>query len=182
MWGMGLRGAIRGKPLRSTISEVAPCPLDDVTDSSTLLRLTVCGWPILRMSRPRPASSMSPSSLTPTRGGSSLESQQDSACELRPGALEQALHDRRPASRGGLVHHSDRGVQCLSIKYTEHLAEAGIRTLRRNVDDSCDNALAETINGLYTVAATAARYPEEMLPLALPLRTCFNASAYKERS
>ena len=43
-----------------------------------------------------------------------------------PDALEQALHDRRPASRGGLVHHSDRGVQYVSIKYTERLTQAGI--------------------------------------------------------
>ncbi len=41
-------------------------------------------------------------------------------------ALEQALHDRRPVHRGGLVHHSDRGSQYVSIKYTERLAEAGI--------------------------------------------------------
>jgi putative transposase len=41
-------------------------------------------------------------------------------------ALEQALHDRRPAHRSGLTHHSDRGSQYVSIKYTERLAEAGI--------------------------------------------------------
>ncbi len=64
-------------------------------------------------------------------------------------ALEQALHDRRPASRGGLVHHSDRGAQYVSIKYTERLAEAGIEPSVGSVGDSYDNALAETINGLY---------------------------------
>ena len=46
--------------------------------------------------------------------------------ELVLDALEQALHDRRPVHRGGLVHHSDRGSQYVSIKYTERLAEAGI--------------------------------------------------------
>jgi len=46
-------------------------------------------------------------------------------------ALEQALYDRRPARRGGLIHHSDRGVQYVSIKYTERLAEAGNRAVRR---------------------------------------------------
>jgi putative transposase len=64
-------------------------------------------------------------------------------------ALEQALHERRPARGGGLVHHSDRGVQYLSIKYTERLAAAGIEPSVGSVGDSYDNALAETINGLY---------------------------------
>src|SRR5690606_25740576 len=64
-------------------------------------------------------------------------------------ALEQALHERRPVRGGGLVHHSDRGVQYVSIKYTERLAEAGIEPSVGSVGDSYDNALAETINGLY---------------------------------
>ena len=62
-------------------------------------------------------------------------------------ALEQALHARKPVS-GGLVHHSDRGVQYVSIKYTERLAEAGLVPSVGSVGDSYDNALAETINGL----------------------------------
>jgi transposase InsO family protein len=62
-------------------------------------------------------------------------------------ALEQALY-ARPHSEG-LVHHSDRGVQYLSIRYTERLAEAGIANSVGSVGDSYDNALAETINGLY---------------------------------
>ncbi len=64
-------------------------------------------------------------------------------------ALEQALYERRPAHQGGLVHHSDRGVQYVSIRYTERLAEAGIEPSVGSVGDSYDNALAETINGLY---------------------------------
>lgn len=63
-------------------------------------------------------------------------------------ALEQALHDRRPKS-GGLIHHSDRGSQYVSIRYTERLAEAGIEPSVGSKGDSYDNALAETINGLY---------------------------------
>jgi len=59
-------------------------------------------------------------------------------------ALEQALHDRRPTQRGGLVHHSDRGVQYVSIRYTERLAAAGIEPSVGSVGDSYDNALAET--------------------------------------
>lgn len=63
-------------------------------------------------------------------------------------ALEQAIHDRRPIHRGGLIHHSDRGSQYVSIKYTQRLAEAGIEPSVVSVGDSYDNALAETINGL----------------------------------
>ena len=51
-------------------------------------------------------------------------------------ALEQALYDRRPFRRGGLVHHSDRGVQYVSIRYTERLADAGIEPSVGSVGDS----------------------------------------------
>jgi transposase InsO family protein len=67
--------------------------------------------------------------------------------DLALDALEQALH-QRPRD-GDLVHHSDRGVQYLSIRYTERLAEAGIEASVGSVGDSYDNALAETINGTY---------------------------------
>jgi transposase InsO family protein len=74
-------------------------------------------------------------------------------------ALEQALHDRQPVHRGGLVHHSDRGSQYLSIKYTERLAEAGIEPSVGSVGDSYDNALAKTINGLYKAEVIHRRGP-----------------------
>ncbi len=74
-------------------------------------------------------------------------------------ALEQALHDRKPVSGGGLVHHSDRGVQYVSIKYTERLAEAGLVPSVGSVGDSYDNALAETINGLYKAEVIHRRGP-----------------------
>jgi transposase InsO family protein len=67
--------------------------------------------------------------------------------DLALDALEQAVYVRRGAN--GLVHHSDRGVQYLSIKYTERLAEAGIEPSVGSVGDAYDNALAETIIGLY---------------------------------
>ncbi|MCP2223413.1 transposase InsO family protein [Bradyrhizobium elkanii] len=60
---------------------------------------------------------------------------------------------------GGLVHHSDRGVQYVSIKYTERLAEAGIEPSVGSVGDSYDNALAETINGLYKAEVIHRRGP-----------------------
>jgi len=67
--------------------------------------------------------------------------------DLALDALEQALYSRPIDDR--LVHHSDRGVQYLSIRYTERLAEAGIETSVGSVGDSYDNALAESVNGLY---------------------------------
>lgn len=71
-------------------------------------------------------------------------------------ALEQALHDRRPV-RGGLVHHSDCDTQYVSIKYTDRLA--GVEPSVGSVGDSYDNALAETINGLYKAEVIWRRGP-----------------------
>jgi transposase InsO family protein len=67
--------------------------------------------------------------------------------DLALDALEQALHARPEIEQ--LIHHSDRGVQYLSIRYTERLAEAGIEPSVGSVGDSYDNALAETIIGLF---------------------------------
>lgn len=64
-------------------------------------------------------------------------------------ALNQAICQRAPSEADKLIHHSDRGSQYLSIKYTERLAEAGIDTSVGSVGDSYDNALAETIIGLF---------------------------------
>jgi transposase InsO family protein len=67
--------------------------------------------------------------------------------DLALDALEQALHARPEIEQ--LIHHSDRGVQYLSIRYTERLSEAGIEPSVGSVGDSYDNALAETIIGLF---------------------------------
>ncbi len=72
-------------------------------------------------------------------------------------ALEQALWSR--TKTGVLIHHSDRGCQYLSIHYTEKLAEAGIESSVGSVGDSYDNALAETINGLYKTEIIRRRGP-----------------------
>jgi len=77
--------------------------------------------------------------------------------ELVLDALEQALWSR--AGTDGLVHHSDRGSQYLSIRYTERLAEANIDSSVGSVGDSYDNALAETINGLYKTEVIRRRGP-----------------------
>jgi len=73
-------------------------------------------------------------------------------------ALEQALWARKGPFEG-LVHHSDRGVQYLSIRYTERLTEAGIATSVGSRGDSYDNALAETVNGLYKTELVHRRAP-----------------------
>lgn len=67
--------------------------------------------------------------------------------DLALDALEQALHARQDTQ--GLVHHSDRGTQYVAFRYTERLAEAGVERSVGSVGDSYDNALAESINGLY---------------------------------
>jgi transposase InsO family protein len=74
-------------------------------------------------------------------------------------ALEQALYARRPQGSAGLIHHSDRGSQYVSIRYTERLAEAGVEPSVGSVGDSYDNALAETINGLYKAELIHRRAP-----------------------
>jgi transposase InsO family protein len=84
-------------------------------------------------------------------------------------ALEQALYERQPAEGDGLIHHSDRGSQYVSIRYTERLAEAGIEPSVGSRGDSYDNALAETINGLYKAELIHRRAPwktKESLELA----------------
>ncbi|WP_336966251.1 IS3 family transposase [Sphingobium aquiterrae] len=161
MRDLGLQGVVRGKPVKTTMSDkAAPCPLDQVNrqfhaPAPNMLWVSdftyvatwsgfvyvafvidvyaryIVGW---RVSRTAHASFV-------------LD------------ALEQAIHDRRPVHRGGLIHHSDRGSQYVSIKYTERLAEAGIEPSVGSVGDSYDNALAETINGLYKAEVIHRRGP-----------------------
>jgi putative transposase len=150
MQTLGLQGAIRGKPARTTISDKAtPCPLDhvnrqfkaahpnalwlsDFTYVATWAGFVyvafvidayarrIVGWRVSRTAH----------------AGFVLD------------ALEQALHDRRPLHRGGLVHHSDRGSQYVSIKYTERLAEAGIEPSVGSVGDSYDCKYAAAARGV----------------------------------
>jgi transposase InsO family protein len=161
MQTMGLQGVIRGKPVRTTISDkAAPCPLDRVNR---------------QFQAPRPnALWVSDFTYVATWAGFVYVAFVIDAYARRIvgwrvsrtahasfvlDALEQALHHRRPLHRGGLVHHSDRGSQYVSIKYTERLAEAGIEPSVGSVGDSYDNALAETINGLYKAEVIHRRGP-----------------------
>jgi putative transposase len=148
---MGLQGVVRGKKVRTTISNAAaPCPLDRVNR---------------QFKAPRPnALWVSDFTYVTTWAGFvyvafvidtfarrivGWRASRTAHAGFVLDALEQALHARRPVRGGGLVHHSDRGVQYVSIKYTERLAAAGIEPSVGSVGDSYDNALAETINGLY---------------------------------
>ena len=174
MRDMGLAGVIRGKPVRTTISDkAAPCPLDRVNrqfNAPAPNRLWVSDftyvstWAGPRLWAVPPA--LPPPSLyvafvidVYARYIVGWRVSRTAHASFVLDALEQALHDRRPIHRGGLIHHSDRGSQYVSIKYTERLAEAGIEPSVGSVGDSYDNALAETINGLYKAEVIHRRGP-----------------------
>jgi putative transposase len=157
---LGLRGAVRGKEIRTTIPDkTSPCPADkvnrqfwaphpnalwvsDFTYVATwqgfvyvafvidVFARRIVGWRVSRTAH----------------------------ADFVLDALEQALHDRRPL-QGGLIHHSDRGSQYVAIRYTERLLEAGIEPSVGSVGDSYDNALAETINGLFKTEVIRRRGP-----------------------
>jgi putative transposase len=158
---IGLQGAVRGGKVRTTIPDPAvACPLDRVNRRFKVLRPNalwvsdftyvatwsgfvyvafvidayarrIVGWRVSRTAH----------------AGFVLD------------ALEQALHERRPAKGGGLVHHSDRGGQYLSLRYSDRLAEAGIQPSVGSAGDSYDHALAETVNGLFKAEVIHRRGP-----------------------
>lgn len=74
-------------------------------------------------------------------------------------ALEQALYARQPERDRSLVAHSDRGSQYVTVRYSERLAEAGVEPSVGSKGDSYDNALSETINGLYKAELIHRRVP-----------------------
>jgi transposase InsO family protein len=75
-------------------------------------------------------------------------------------ALEQAIHDRRPVSQSGLIHHSDRGSQYLSMRYTERLKDAGIKPSVGNVGDSYDNPVLSKVEGPWPRRSMASTRPK----------------------
>ena len=158
---MGLAGVIRGKPVRTTVSDkAAPCPLDRVNRQFRALapnRLWVSDFTYVATW----AGFVHVALVIDTfaRRIVGWRASRTAHASFVLDAIEQALHDRRPVHRGGLVHHSDRGSQYGSIKYTDRLAEAGIEPSVGSVGDSYDNALAETINGLYKTEVIHRRGP-----------------------
>jgi transposase InsO family protein len=147
----GLQGAVRGKKLRTTMPDPAAArPSDkvqrvfyaqrpnqlwvsDFTYVSTWQGFVYVAFVIDVFAR----------RIVGWRVSSSMRS------DFVLDALEQALYERHPGEDGGLIHHSDRGSQYVSIRYTERLAEAGIEPSVGSAGDAYDNAMAETINGLY---------------------------------
>ena len=160
MRNMGLKGVIRGKPVRTTISDQAAiCPLDhvhrqfhapapnrlwlaDFTYVATWSGFVYVAFVIDAYAR----------RIVGWRAS------RTAYADFVLDALEQALYERRP-QRDALIHHSDRGSQYVSIKYTDRLQEAGIEPSVGSVGDSYDNALAETINGLYKAELIHRRGP-----------------------
>jgi putative transposase len=156
---LGLRGAVRGRRFKITTQPdpAAPRPADLVTRQFRATRpnelwvadLTyVATWRgfayvafVIDVFARR---------MVGWRVSTSLRS------DLALDALEQALYDRQLNGTERLIHHSDRGVQYLSIRYTERLAQAGIEPSVGTTGDSYDNALAESVIGLYKKRSTAA--------------------------
>ena len=87
--------------------------------------------------------------------------------DLALDALEMAIWRRQRQDLTGLIHHSDRGVQYLSIRYTERLAEAGAMCSVGSRGDSYDNALAESVNGLYKAEVIHRRSWRSVEPVEL---------------
>ena len=157
---LGLRGAVRGKVVRTTVPDsAAPCPLDRVNrhfkaDRPNQLWVsdftyvsTWQGWLYVAF-----VIDVYARRIVGWRVSKSMHT------DFVLDALEQALYARQP-DRDRLVHHSDRGSQYVSIRYTERLAEAGIEPSVGSRGDSYDNALAETINGLYKTELIHRRGP-----------------------
>jgi len=159
MGQMGLQGAIRGRKVKTTIpGDTAALPADrvmrdftarrpnelwvaDLTYVATWRGFVYVAFVIDVFSR----------RIVGWRASSSLRT------DLALDALEQAIYDRPVGD--DLVHHSDRGVQYVSIRYTERLAEAGIEPSVGSVGDSYDNALAESVIGLYKTEVIRRRGP-----------------------
>ena len=159
MRGMGLRGTVRGRQTWTTIPDLtAGRPADlvdrhftatrpnelwvaDLTYVATWRGFVYVAFVVDAFAR----------RIVGWRVSSSLRS------DLALDALEQALYDRE--TDGRLIHHSDRGTQYLSIRYTERLAEAGIEPSVGSRGDSYDNALAESIIGLFKTEVIRRRGP-----------------------
>jgi transposase InsO family protein len=158
---LGLRGAVRGRQFKTTVpSNALPRPADrvnrnfavqrpnalwvsDLTYVATWRGFVYVAFVIDAFAR----------RIVGWRAANSLRT------DLALDALEQALYERSLGAEQSLVHHSDRGVQYLSIRYTERLAEAGIEPSVGSVGDSYDNALAESIIGLYKTEVIRRRGP-----------------------
>lgn len=151
MKALGLQGVVRGKTTITTISDpTVPCPKDKVNR-------------VFKAPRPN---SLWVADFTYVHAWTGFiyvafvidvfarrivgwKVSASATADFVLDALEQAIHARRPNQQEGLIHHSDRGSQYTAMAYTERLSKAGLVPSVGSVGDSYDNALAETINGLY---------------------------------
>ena len=157
---MGLRGVVRGKETRTMIPSKAPCPADRVNRQFRVARpnlLWLADFTYVATWQGFVYVAFVIDAFARRIVGWRVSKTAHAGFVLD--ALEQALHERRPVHGSGLVHHSDRGVQYVSIHYTERLADAGIDPSVGSVGDSYDNALAETINGLFKTEVIRRRGP-----------------------
>jgi putative transposase len=148
---MGLRGVVRGKKVVTTNPDTArPCPDDKVNR-------------VFHADRPNQLW-VSDFTYVPTWSGTVYVAfvidvfarrivgwrvSTSMTTQFVLDALEQALWQRKPLGSKSLIHHSDRGSQYLSIRYTERLADADVDPSVGTVGDSYDNALAESVIGLF---------------------------------
>jgi len=148
---MGICGVVRGKPAKTTVRDLAlPCPADRVNRQ-------------FRAPRPN-ALWVADFTYVPTQQGFVYVAfvidvfarrivgwcvSRSLRTDFVLDALEQALHRRQRVDGEPLIHHSDRGSQYVSLRYTDRLNSTGVQPSVGSVGDSYDNALAETINGLY---------------------------------
>jgi transposase InsO family protein len=157
---MGLQGVVRGKATRTTVPDrAAPCPADKVNRQFQALRpnqLWVADFTYVATWQGFVYVAFVIDVFARRIVGWRVSRTAHAAFVLD--ALEQALHDRRPA-KGGLTHHSDRGSQYVSIRYAERLLDAGIEPSVGSVGDSYDNALAETVIGLFKTEVIRRRGP-----------------------
>lgn len=162
MRAMGLRGAVRGPAWMTTTQSRtdAPAPADLVERNFTATRpnqLWVSDFTYVATWRGFVyvafVIDVFARRIVGWRASASLRT------DLALDALEQAIYDRCDTDTGDLVHHSDRGTQYLSIRYTERLADAGIELSVGSRGDAYDNALAETVIGLFKTEVIRRRGP-----------------------
>jgi transposase InsO family protein len=148
---MGLQGVVRGKKVITTNPDTSqPCPDDKVNRAfvaETPNQLWVSDFTYVSTWRGTVYVAFVIDVFARKIVGWRVSTSMTTAFVLD--ALNQAICQRTPSEAAELIHHSDRGSQYLSIKYTERLAEAGIDTSVGSVGDSYDNALAESIIGLF---------------------------------
>lgn len=161
MRAMGLQGAVRGKRIRTTVPDPAqPCPRDKVNrqfQAPAPNRLWVSDFTYVATWRGFVYVAFVIDTYARRIVGWRVSGNATAGFVLD--ALEQAIHDRRPEKDAGLVAHSDRGSQYLAIRYTERLTEEGIEPSVGSVGDSYDNALAETVIGLFKTEVIRPRGP-----------------------